>query len=77
MMENFGDYELKSISSPQEMQAVEDLQALVWQGARTVPAHLMIAIAHNPPPRKNLQSSIIHLLWVQSQLKRPHQHLPC
>lgn len=46
-MESFGEYELRIISSPEEMQAVEDLQALVWQGANTVPAHLMIAIAHN------------------------------
>ena len=46
-MEGFGQYDLKLISSNKDLQAVEELQALIWQGATIVPAHLMIAIAHN------------------------------
>jgi len=46
-MDSIGPYELKLIASAKDLQAVEKLQAIVWQGASTVPAHLMIAIVHS------------------------------
>jgi predicted GNAT superfamily acetyltransferase len=44
-----GDWTLRILETPQEMQAVEDLQRQVWPGSDTdvVPAHLLLAAAHN------------------------------
>jgi predicted GNAT superfamily acetyltransferase len=43
------DWILRILETPQEMQAVEDLQRLVWPGSETdvVPAHLLLAAVHN------------------------------
>ena len=40
---------LRILESPQEMEAVEDLQRLVWPGNETdiVPGHMLLAAAHN------------------------------
>ena len=40
---------LKILESPEEMQAVEDLQRVVWSGSETeiVPGHLLVTAAHN------------------------------
>ncbi len=44
-----GDWTLRILETPQEMQTVEQLQRLVWPGSETdiVPAHLLLAAAHN------------------------------
>jgi predicted GNAT superfamily acetyltransferase len=44
-----GDWTLRILETAQEMQAVEQLQRLVWPGSETdiVPAHLLLAAAHN------------------------------
>ena len=44
-----GEWTLRILETPQEMQAVEQLQRLVWPGSETdiVPAHLLLAAAHN------------------------------
>lgn len=43
------DSVLKILESPEEMQAVEDLQRVVWSGSETeiVPGHLLVTAAHN------------------------------
>ncbi|MEJ2597145.1 MAG: GNAT family N-acetyltransferase [Anaerolineales bacterium] len=43
------DWTLRILETPQEMQAVEQLQRLVWPDSETdiVPAHLLLASAHN------------------------------
>ena len=46
---SMGEWTLRILETPQEMQAVEQLQRLVWPGSETdiVPAHLLLAAAHN------------------------------
>ncbi len=39
--------ELRVLQTPEEMQAAEALQEVVWQGASPVPDHLLIAAMHN------------------------------
>jgi predicted GNAT superfamily acetyltransferase len=43
------DWTLRILSTPEDFEAVEDLQRLVWPGSETdiVPAHLLIATSHN------------------------------
>jgi predicted GNAT superfamily acetyltransferase len=43
------DWTLRILETPQEMEAVEDLQRLVWPGSETdvVPAHMLLTAAHN------------------------------
>jgi predicted GNAT superfamily acetyltransferase len=43
------DWKLKILDKPSEMEAVEELQRLVWSGGETevVPAHLLVAAVHN------------------------------
>ena len=43
------DWALKILESPQEMEAIENLQRLVWSGNETevVPAHILLAMVHN------------------------------
>lgn len=42
-------WNLKILETPQEMEAVEDLQRLVWPGSETdiVPGHLLVTAVHN------------------------------
>ena len=43
------DWTLRILETPEEMEAVEDLQRLVWPGSETdvVPAHMLLTAAHN------------------------------
>lgn len=43
------EWQLKILETPQEMNAVEELQGIVWPGSEVeiVPAHLLITAAHN------------------------------
>ena len=42
-------YQLKILESPEEINAVEELERLVWPGSETevVPAHMLLAVIHN------------------------------
>jgi predicted GNAT superfamily acetyltransferase len=41
--------DIRILTTPEEMEAVEDVTRLVWPGSETdvVPAHLLITLAHN------------------------------
>ena len=43
------EWALQILESPQEMEAVENLQRLIWSGSETevVPAHILLAMVHN------------------------------
>lgn len=43
------DWVLRILDKPEEMEAIEHLQGLVWPGSETdiVPAHMLLAAAHN------------------------------